>query len=107
MAKAVTVNNQKIENALCGHNAVKKGIIDAGSTADIRMLLSAMICYSLPWAPLVWQLLSWDAGCKEMQGLHPPASLFHPPAPTCAQLYLCLSVFCLQLFVLYFLFIYV
>ena len=26
-----------------------KGIGDAGSTADIKMLLSAIVCYSLPW----------------------------------------------------------
>ena len=37
-----------------------KGIGDAGSTADIRMLWSAMVCYSLPWLvcySLPWMLL--------------------------------------------------
>ena len=45
---------------------------DAGSTADIRMLWSAMVCYSLLWMLLVWLRLAWlllalapcNAGCR-------------------------------------------
>ena len=34
--------------------SLNKGIGDAGSTADIRMLWSAMVCYSLPWSAILY-----------------------------------------------------
>ena len=61
-------------------NDDNKGIGDAGSTEDIRMLWSAMLCYSLPWSGIVclgccWSCCNWlgcwlcppaiqDAGCR-------------------------------------------
>ena len=41
-----------------------RGIGDAGSTADIRMLWSAMVCYSLPWLLLVLACPPCNAGCR-------------------------------------------
>ena len=36
-----------------GQVSENKGIGDAGSTADIRILWSAMVCYCLPWSDIV------------------------------------------------------
>ena len=37
----------------CNRYLLHKGIGDAGSTADFKMLQNALVCYSLPWSAIV------------------------------------------------------
>ena len=80
---------------------IKKCIGDAGSTTDIRMLLSAMVCFRLLLSTIVchgccWLGYCWlgccgfgccGFGCCWLGPTSYPCTPLHPPAPPCTCLH--------------------
>ena len=54
-----TLNSTQLFPTAISDIFLNKGIGDAGSTADMRMLWSAMVCYSLPWSGIMYVWYFW------------------------------------------------